>query len=215
MSLYVSIPPSSGGGSAFGGAWVSDQVSFLGQAVSQLTRFERFKIGQSSMGQALSGTSDGAREGGARTAPNTTGTMFGASVFQTTKTGYWGMSILGKFATPVVARNAFLGLCNAAGSHDIIVGTIQSVSATNYCLLCDGAVSTTDVSAVVADTNYHTFAITGDTANVKVYIDGTLRITRAIGTNLVDEGNYLLLSNTVSGEAVFADCIVGYVGPTP
>ncbi len=214
MSRYVFIPAVASGGGSLGEPWVSDQEDFLGGLISQLDTFERIKVGQSAMGFSNSGTSDGATEGGSRTVPNTTTNFFGASIFQTMNTGYWGISFLAKCATPVAGRVSAVGLCNAAGTHDALFGTSNTVSATNYSLLLDGTTSTTDDSGVVAAATYKTFSLTGNTVSVKAYIDGVLCVTRAIGTNVVDEPMYPCAFNTAASDVVVADIVFGYVSTT-
>jgi hypothetical protein len=210
---YQTIPPSGSPPIGSNVTWPREQYAFLKAAIPQLTAFQYEKIGQFPMG-STTGTStanNGAAEGGGRTGTNATVTMFGASIFHTCNTTRWAFSIRAKFLAASVGQTNAIGLFNGNGTHDILIGAIASISTANYGLALDGTTSTTDDLGVANDLGFHTFALTGDTANVKAYIDGTLVGTRAIGTNVVDEPMYPTLFNTLSTEAVWTEFLYGYV----
>lgn len=203
---YQAIPPGSGSD-----AFYTAQSNFMRGLGLGLTRFVPVKIGLSLMGSTLAGTADGATEGGARTGGAGVPAFMTTSIFQTPKTGKWSVAMRAKLAAPVSGRGIAVGLINGAGSHDIFCGSYFAVSQTKYVLLCDGTSSTTDITTTNVDALYHVFCLSGDGTNVRMYIDGVIAATRAIGTNVVEEPVYVALFNTTVSDAIMADCIYGYI----
>lgn len=215
IMAYETIPPSSSGSGTNVldyNEWIADQEEFITGLIPQITNFGYMKIGELAFG-GTSQANDGAIEGGGKTMQANVSTWFSSSIFQTCNTGKWAFAMRAKYAAPVAGRTAAVGLSNTAAAHDIIVGTRHSVSATNYVLLVDGTTSTEDDSGVARDANLHDFVVTGDGTNLKLYIDSTLRVTRAIGTNVVDEATFVFGFNTVGGDAIFSAFLYGYVAP--
>jgi hypothetical protein len=214
---YQTIPPSNsgGGGSAVGscGAWAAAQYDFITALLPTLTGYQYIKPEQP-MGTTLPSTNDGAAEGGGRTGTNNTITALTPSIFQTAKTGRCAYAARVKFLAAGAGQSNSFGIVNAAVTHNIDIGVFNSLgSGTNYYLFANGAVLTTDDTGVPNDLGFHTFVVTFDTTNIKVYIDGTLRVTRAITTNVVDEPMYMYYANTLSGETIYAEALYAYVAP--
>jgi hypothetical protein len=202
-----------GGAVGGNGEWASAQYDFIHDLMPTLTRFQYLKAGQVPQGGAVPSTSDGAVEGGGRTSANATFAYLTASVFQAANTGVGAMAFRARFLAASAGQTNAVGLANADASHDLLIGAIASISTANYGLAADGTASTTDDLAVANDLGFHTFVVTWDATNIKVYLDGALVATRAIGTNVVDEPLYLISYNTVSGETVWTECLYAYVAP--
>lgn len=217
---YQAIPPVTGGTSTPvgpAGTWPAEQYDFISGLIPQLTAYQYIKAGQfppTAVPGATTTTNDGAVEGGARTGPNAGLNLFGSSVFQACNTTRFAMAFEARMLAAAVGQTNAVGLFNAGGTHDLLIGVFGSLGGgTNYYLSADGTTSTTDDTGVANDLGIHTFVVTGDTVNLRVYIDGTLCVTRAIGTNVVDEPLFLALYNTVSTETVVTQVLYGYVDP--
>jgi hypothetical protein len=204
-----------GGGVGVGacGSWAAAQAAFINGLMPTLTGYQHLKAAQQPLGGAVPSTNDGAVEGGGRTGANGAMTFLSGSVFQIPKTGRGAFAFRAKFGAVSGAQTSSVGLSNAAGSHDFLIGMVGSTSTVNFSMTLDGAVSTNDVTTVANDLGWHTFVVTFDATNVKLYIDGTLRATRAITTNVVDEPTYLATFNSVSGGAIWEQCLYAYVAP--
>lgn len=210
MSRYVNIPPGVGVGQD--GVWAQSQKNLIDGVVSGLT-YQYIKAGQVPMGGAIVSTNDGAIEGGGRSGANATITAISASVFQTARTAKCAFAFRVKFLAAAAGQENYVGIINAAGTHNQAVGVINSISATNYVLVSAGTATTTNDLGVANDLGLHTFVVILDTANIRVFLDGTLAATRAIGTNVDDEPLYLASYNTLAGETVWTECLYGYVAP--
>lgn len=211
-------PVAGSGGAAVGscGAWPAAQYDFIHALMPALTGFQYLSAGQLPQGAtAVPSTSDGAVEGGGRTAANTGIGWLTASVFQTVKTGQGAFAFRARFLAASAGQTNAVGIGNAAGSHDLIVGALSGVSTTNYGLAADGTASDDVDLNVPNDLAFHDFVVTFDATDFKVYMDGSTTPvgTLAIGTLAVDEPYYLFITNTVSGETVWTDCLYGYVKP--
>lgn len=216
MATYTNIPVSGGSAIGPGGTWARDQYTFLSGLVPQLTGFQYIRAGQYPPGApagAIVTTNDGAVEGGGRTGTNATVTYLSSSVYQTCNTGKFGFSFKATFLAAGAGQSNAVGLANAAASHNVFIGALNAISGTNYGLDLTGTTGTTDDLGVANDLAVHTFSVTGDATNVRAYIDGTLRGTRVIGTNVVNEPLYLCLYNTLSTETVVHEIVYGYVAP--
>lgn len=213
MSLYVNIPPTSSSNVLDYNGWIATNESFMAGLIPQLTKFSYIKVGQNPMGGVTPATNDGAVEGGGRSGAAGTATFFGASIFQTCNTGKWAWTARAKVAAPTVGKVAVVGISNGTSSHDLYVGTDNSLSATNYIMELDGTTTTTDDTGVARTAALRDFTMVGDAANVRLYIDRVLAVTRAIGTNVVDEPTYPWLFNTTVGDIVVTDFLYGYIAP--
>lgn len=194
--------------------WVRDQTNFLKSQVS-LTAFRSIKAGANFPGTALAtaATNDAAMVGGGVSNAAATYKVFASSIYQTPKTTAWGLCFRSILPAPVSGKANYVGIVNAAGTHDVLIGTVFATSATNYIISIDGGASTTVDSGVSADGLIHTLAITFDVTTVRIWKDGVQMASTATLTNLADEPMFPAEYGTDVGVTKTQEILYGYIAP--
>src|SRR6185369_6682826 len=163
----------------------------------------------------ISGTNDGAIEGGGFAVPADTSVMFSRSLFQIPKTGKWAIAFRGILATGGTASDyQAIGIANAAASHQVACLIENSKgSGANYYLSVLGAGETAVDTTIANSGAIFTGMITFDGTTVKLFLNGTLRASTATLTNLNDEPMFAYAFNHVAGKAKVARIAYGYIAP--
>ena len=214
---YTTIPASTSGATNMGtgAAWTSAQT-FLQGKIPQLTGFEYLKIGTYALGTTVGVgvANDGQTEGGAETISGGAARNFGATIYQTPKSGKWGFVMRGKMPVPIAAKVSKVGLINAASTHTLSFNSDQSVDAAKGFLSIVGAGTTSTTPSYTFDTLTHDFAFTGDGTTVKAsMLDTILVASTSTLTNLTDEGLAFFISCTDFGAVTANRLLFGYVIP--
>lgn len=189
--------------------WYQDTANVMAAQVAALTRYRAMR--------PPSGSIDAAVDGGGVT-PGAGLFSFwgdGLNVIQNLSTAPWAVGWRAKLASAAVAgHDAEVGICRvAAPRYWVSIFANNANSSTNYCLQLFSAGGTdTPATSLADDAGWHTFVLTFDLTTVKAIIDGNVVATQSNLTHLTSVAAQPYVFNSVQGDTVAIDCLVGFVG---
>ena len=202
-----------GGGGVFDyDGWLTAQVAVMHAQAPALTNFREIEVGVKAF---VTGGKDGAAPGGA-VANDTVGTvdLTVASLFQQPKTKSWAIAFRAAIPATTSTNFNFVGLQNAAHTHDLGVAQYHTAdSGDHYLLYMYNGAELAPASTVVADTAFHDFVVTFDGTTVKMFIDGTLAASTATLTSITDEAMQASVFGNVAGATRCVRFAYGYIAP--
>lgn len=222
MSLYVNIPPSSSGTS-----WYSLEAAVHAAAVPSLTESVAITPGLShDMATIGANAQDAGVEGGALRGINSAWNILTKQLpYRNVSTSKFAISFQGSLASIAAAQLSYFGLINAAATHELIVGTQQSVSGTQFLAFTYNGVAVVPAGGVdlgTADTNVYTWRIISDATTVTFSRSAKAGGGAALssGTVLTNVANFptdvmapgFLASTASAGQALYK-AVYSYVGP--
>jgi hypothetical protein len=195
------------------GDWHALQRARMKTLVPALTKFQSVKPGANPLSATTGAvTGDANVEGGGISPANASSRSFGTTIFQTTKSQAWAIAFRFQLNGPTTGKSNWVGIINAAGTHDVAIASVFATDNTKLVLEIDGAATTNVVSTFVNDQLQHDGILAFDKTTISMTIDGATVASTTTLTNLVDEAMMSWVFNTTHGDAIVADIEYGFVG---